>query len=55
VNATTLGTATPSVSAAEDVVSAGTTVVAVFAPVLILVLLVLGGCGIWRLSRRRAA
>jgi hypothetical protein len=55
VNATTLGTATPLVSAVEDVASAGTTLVAVFAPVLILLLLGLGAWGVWRLARQRPA
>jgi hypothetical protein len=55
VNATTLGTATPLVSAVEDLASAGTTLVAVFAPVLILLLLALGAWGLWRLTHRRTA
>jgi hypothetical protein len=52
VNASTFGAATPLVSAAEDVVSAGTTLVAVFAPILVLLLLLLLALGVVWFVRR---
>jgi hypothetical protein len=57
VNATTLGTATPLVSAAEDGVSLAMSLVALFAPLLVLVGLLLIGLAMFlalrRLRRRR--
>jgi hypothetical protein len=57
VNTTTLGTATPLVSAAEDGASLAMSLVAVFAPLLVLVGLLLLGLGMFlalrRLRRRR--
>jgi hypothetical protein len=52
VNAASFGAATPLVSAAEDVASAGTTLVAVFAPVLVILLLVGLALGVWWFARR---
>jgi hypothetical protein len=52
VNASTFGAATPLVSAVEDVVSAGTTLVAIFYPVLVLLLLVLLAMTVWWFLRR---
>jgi len=57
VNVTTFGTATPFVSAAEDGVSLGMSLLALFAPLLVLVGLLLLGLamflGLRRLRRRR--
>jgi hypothetical protein len=57
VNATTLGLGTPVVSAAEDATSLGISLIAVFAPVLVMVgllLIALGTVlGVRRLRRRR--
>jgi hypothetical protein len=57
VNATTFGVATPFVSAAEDGVSLAMSLLALFAPLLVLVGLVLLGLGMFlgvrRLRRRR--
>jgi Domain of unknown function (DUF4126) len=56
VNATTVGTGTPFVSAAEDVASLGMSLVAVFLPILVvLVLLVFGWAAyvMFRRARRR--
>jgi hypothetical protein len=57
VNTTTLGTATPLVSAAEDGASLAMSLVALFAPLLVLVGLLLLGLGMFlalrRLRRRR--
>ena len=52
VNASTVGVGTPVVSAAEDAVSLGMSLVAVFLPVLVLVALVLLAWGILTLRRR---
>jgi heme/copper-type cytochrome/quinol oxidase subunit 2 len=56
VNVTTVGTGTPFVSAAEDVASLGMSLVAVFLPILVvLVLLVFGWAAyvMFRRARRR--
>jgi hypothetical protein len=56
VNATTVGTGTPVVSAAEDAVSLGMSLVAVFLPVLVVVALLLlawGAVALIRRARRR--
>jgi hypothetical protein len=52
VNATTVGTATPVVSAAEDAASLAMSLVAVFFPVLVLVVLLLVAWAAWGLVRR---
>jgi Domain of unknown function (DUF4126) len=52
VNATTVGTATPVVSAAEDAASLGMSLVAVFLPVLVVVVLLLGAWAAYGLVRR---
>ena len=56
VNATTVGTGTPLVSAAEDATSLGMSLVAVFLPVLVVVVLLLlawGAVAVVRRARRR--
>ena len=56
VNATTVGTGTPVVSAAEDAASLGMSLIAVFLPVLVVVALLLLGWAaysMWRRIRRR--
>jgi hypothetical protein len=56
VNATTVGTGTPFVSAAEDAASLGMSLVAVFLPILVVVVLLLLGWAayaMWRRARRR--
>jgi hypothetical protein len=56
VNATTVGTATPVVSAAEDVASLAMSLVAVFLPILVVVALLLvawAAYGMFRRARRR--
>jgi hypothetical protein len=56
VNATTVGTGTPLVSAAEDAASLGMSLVAVFLPVLVVVVLLLlawGAVAVVRRARRR--
>ena len=55
VNATTVGTGTPVVSAAEDAASLGMSLVAVFLPVLVVVVLLLLACAAWSLVRRTRA
>ena len=55
VNATTVGTGTPVVSAAEDVAALGMSLVAIFLPVLVVVVLVLVGWAAWGLVRRARA
>jgi Domain of unknown function (DUF4126) len=59
VNATTVGTATPVVSAAEDAASLAMSLVAVFLPVLVVVVLLLlawaGYAMVRRVRRRRSA
>jgi hypothetical protein len=52
VNATTVGTATPLVSAAEDAASLAMSLVAVFLPVLVVVVLLLVAWAAWGLVRR---
>jgi Domain of unknown function (DUF4126) len=52
VNATTVGTATPLVSAAEDAASLGMSLVAVFLPILVVVVLLLLGWATFALIRR---
>jgi Domain of unknown function (DUF4126) len=52
VNATTVGTATPVVSAAEDVASLAMSLVAVFLPVLVVAVILLLGWAAWGLVRR---
>jgi hypothetical protein len=52
VNATTVGTATPVVSAAEDATSLAMSLVAVFLPVLVVVVLLLVALAAWALVRR---
>jgi Domain of unknown function (DUF4126) len=59
VNATTVGTGTPAVSAAEDAVSLGMSLIAIFIPILVVVLLLLlawAAFAMWRrvLRRRRS-
>jgi Domain of unknown function (DUF4126) len=56
VNATTVGTGTPVVSAAEDAASLGMSLIAVFIPILVVVLLLLfawAAFAMWRRVRRR--
>lgn len=56
VNASTLGVGAPLVSTAEDTASVGLSVVAIFFPILVFVLLILmlwGGIALWRRGRRR--
>jgi len=56
VNATTVGVGTPVVSAAEDVASLGMSLIAVFLPILTLVVLILFGwaaVAMFRRARRR--
>jgi hypothetical protein len=56
VNATTVGTGTPLVSAAEDATSLGMSLLAVFLPVLVVVVLLLlawGAVAVVRRARRR--
>ena len=56
VNVTTVGTATPVVSAAEDAASLGMSLIAIFLPILVVVVLLLFGWavfGAWRRVRRR--
>jgi hypothetical protein len=56
VNATTVGTATPVVSAAEDAASLAISLIAVFLPILVVVLLILLGwaaVAMFRRARRR--
>jgi Domain of unknown function (DUF4126) len=59
VNVSTVGLGTPVVSAAEDGVSLGVSLVAVFAPLLVIAVLALLGWGCWSLlrhvRRRRAS
>ena len=55
VNATTVGTATPVVSAAEDAASLGMSLVAVFLPVLVVVVLLLVAWAVYALARRARA
>jgi hypothetical protein len=52
VNATTVGTATPVVSAAEDAASLAMSLVAVFLPVLVVVALLLVGWAAYAMFRR---
>jgi hypothetical protein len=52
VNATTVGTATPVVSAAEDAASLAMSLVAVFLPVLVVVALLLVGWAAYAMLRR---
>jgi uncharacterized protein DUF4126 len=52
VNATTVGAGTPVVSAAEDAASLGMSLVAVFLPVLVVLVLLLGGWAAFALVRR---
>jgi hypothetical protein len=52
VNATTVGAGTPVVSAAEDAASLGMSLVAVFLPVLVVLVLLLGGWAAVALVRR---
>jgi hypothetical protein len=52
VNATTVGTGTPVVSAAEDAASLGMSLVAVFLPILVVVALLLLGWAVWAMVRR---
>ena len=52
VNATTVGAGTPVVSAAEDVASLGMSLVAVFLPILVVVVLLLVGWAAWAMFRR---
>jgi hypothetical protein len=56
VNATTVGTGTPFVSAAEDAASLGISLIAVFIPILVAVLLLLlawAAFAMFRRARRR--
>src|SRR5262245_14074259 len=56
VNVTTVGTGTPVVSAAEDAASLGMSLIAIFLPVLVVVVLLLFGWAVfaaWRRGRRR--
>ena len=56
VNVTTVGTGTPVVSAAEDAASLGMSLIAIFLPILVVVVLLLFGWavfGAWRRVRRR--
>jgi hypothetical protein len=55
VNATTVGTGTPVVSAAEDAASLGMSLIAVFLPVLVVVVLLLVAWAAWSLGRRAGA
>jgi hypothetical protein len=52
VNASTVGTATPVVSAAEDAASLGMSLVAVFLPVLVVVVVLLLGWAAFAVVRR---
>jgi hypothetical protein len=52
VNTTTVGVGTPIISAAEDATSLGLSLVALFAPVLVVVALVLLGVGVFLVVRR---
>jgi uncharacterized protein DUF4126 len=52
VNALTLGTGAPVVSTAEDVTSAGLSVVAIVFPILVIVFLALIAYAFWRVRRR---
>ena len=52
VNVTTVGTATPVVSAAEDAASLGMSLIAIFLPVLVVVVLLLFAWAAWGLVRR---
>ncbi len=52
VNATTVGTGTPVVSAAEDAASLGMSLIAVFLPILVVVVLLLLGWATFALVRR---
>ena len=51
-SATTFGCANPLLSTVEDVVSAGLTIVSLFMPILVPLLLLLVGFMLWRLFRR---
>jgi Domain of unknown function (DUF4126) len=56
VNVTTVGTGTPVVSAAEDAASLGMSLIAIFLPILVVVVLLLFGWAVfaaWRRVRRR--
>jgi hypothetical protein len=55
VNATTVGTGTPVVSAAEDAASLGMSLIAVFFPILVVLALLLVGWAAWGLVRRARA
>jgi heme/copper-type cytochrome/quinol oxidase subunit 2 len=55
VNATTVGTGTPVVSAAEDAASLGMSLIAVFLPVLVVVVLLLLAWAAYSLVRRSRA
>jgi hypothetical protein len=55
VNASTGGLGAPVVSTLEDVGAGAMSVVAVAAPMFVLVLLVVGGYLVWRLWKRRRA
>jgi len=55
VNATTVGTGTPVVSAAEDAASLGMSLIAIFLPVLVVVVLLLLAWAAWGLVRRAQA
>jgi hypothetical protein len=55
VNATTVGTGAPVVSAAEDAASLGMSLIAVFFPVLVVLALLLVGWAAWGLVRRARA
>ena len=52
VNATTVGVGTPVVSAAEDAASLGMSLIAVFLPILVLVVLALFGWAAFAMFRR---
>jgi uncharacterized membrane protein len=56
VNTTTVGTGTPVVSAAEDAASLGMSLIAIFLPILVVIVLLLvgwAGFAMWRRARRR--
>jgi hypothetical protein len=55
VNVTTIGTGTPVVSAAEDAVSLGMSLIAIFLPILVVVVLLLVAWAAWGLIRRARA
>ena len=55
VNATTVGTGTPVVSAAEDAASLGMSLIAIFFPILVVIALLLVAWAAWGLVRRARA